>query len=179
MRTGAAVQVLLALSLAARAGGQATTTPTDTAKPTASGFATGFVLGMPGSGGQFIPQLFTAGVSFTQVRPNHVGADISVGTMPYILAFGALPVGLRVGVDLPVSVVPHVLLIPTAGMSFIGAISPGGGGGLAGVNAGGSAVFYVSRMGLKTSLTMHHFADEPEPVWLFEFGVVSLPAGLP
>src|SRR5206468_7631732 len=100
------------------------------------------------------------------------------GTMPYILSYGVLPLGLRLGVALPVSVAPHLLLIPSTGMSLIGAIGPGGGGGVAGVNAGASAVFHVAQAGLKTSLTLHRFSDTQGPVWLFEVGFVHVPAGV-
>src|SRR5689334_1486917 len=179
MHRGMFAQLLMGVCLAARAGAQSTATQPDTVKPAARAWMSGFSLGLPGSSEGAIPQLFTVGASFTQVRPNHLGGDVSIGTMPYVAAYGLIPIGVRVGLALPVNPVPHVLLIPTGGVSFIGAWSPGGGGALAGVNAGGSAVFYTGQIGMKTSLTLHHFADTHEAVWLFEWGFVSVPAGLP
>jgi len=179
MRHRTAAQVLIALCCAARVGAQDTTTSRgDTAKSEPGGMMVGFALGVPGSQDGPIPMLFTAGANFTQVRPNHLGADVSVGTMPYILSFGVVPLGLRVGVALPVSVAPHVLLIPSTGVSLIGAIGPGGGGGLAGANAGASAVFHVQQVGLKTGITWHGFSDMRGTVWLLEFGFVNVPAGV-
>src|SRR5690348_11904990 len=95
-----AAQLLTILWLAVRADAQATP-PADTVKRVASGWMNGFLLGVPGSGSGAIPELFTVGASFTRVHPNHLGGDVSIGTMPYVAAFGVVPIGVRVGLSLP------------------------------------------------------------------------------
>jgi hypothetical protein len=179
MLARAAAQFLILAWLGARAGAQATTSTNDTAKARAGGLMVGYVLGMPGTRREPIPALFTAGVSFTQIHPNHIGADVSVGTMPFLLPFGVIPLGLRLGVALPVSVAPHLLLIPSTGLSLVGAFGQTGGGGLAGLNVGASAVSYIEQVGVKASLTWHGFSGMEGPVWLVELGVVNVPVGLP
>jgi hypothetical protein len=98
--------------------------------------------------------------------------------MPYVMGLGVLPLGLRAGVALPVSVAPHLLFIPSTGLSLLGIAGPGAVGGTGGVNAGASAVLYAGRVGLKTSLTGHRFTAMRGTVWLFEVAVVGVPANL-
>jgi hypothetical protein len=132
-------------------------------------------VGVPGYGSEPVVELFTVGIHWTQFRPGRLGADISVGTMPRVVAEGVAVVGVRAGVALPLALSPHMLLLPSAGVSAIGGAGAGGGGGLAGLNAGVAAVaFGMSRTGLRIGVTWHRFPDTRGALWLAELGFVGI-----
>lgn len=172
--------VVLALGVAAtRAGAQ--TPATDSSKADcgcqkSGGWIIGTSLGIPGHDHEWIGELFTLGVTFTQAKPNRLVPDVSIGTMPYAVAFGVLPIGVRAGVALPIAALPHLLLIPSAGVSLVGVASPGGGGGAGGVNAGFAAMTYFDQVGIRAGVTLHNFGEsDGGKYWLAEFGIVHVP----
>jgi len=167
--------VILALVAATRAGAQVPAADTTKSNSSSGGWIIGTSLGIPGESEGPIPQLFTLGVTFTQAKPNHLVPDIAIGTMPFVLAFGVVPIGIRAGVGLPLAVAPHLLLIPSGGVSLVGAISPGGGGGIGGINGGVSAMAYAAQVGIRVGITVHNFGQTDGVYWLAEFGIVHVP----
>jgi hypothetical protein len=150
----------------------------DSTATAAGGWMWGGSVGMFGVGQQTAPELLTIGLHWTQVRPGHLGADISVGTIPRVVVEGLVVGAARVGVTLPLSVAPGVLLLPTAGVSLIGGAGPGGAGGATGYNFGGAAVLGTGPVGFRTGVTWHRMDLTSSAVWLIEVGLVSRPSGL-
>jgi hypothetical protein len=130
-------------------------------------------LGVPGSQRNIYPDLFTVGLQFTQVRAGRIGGDLAIGTMPYFFANGMLPFGFRGNVTVPL-VTPHLIVLPTAGVSGVVAMAPGGVGGLIGVNGGIAAVVRSQGLGLRAGITWHKFEGATSPIWLLEVGFVSI-----
>jgi hypothetical protein len=129
----------------------------------------GVSIGMPAYGGQPIPQLFTVGVNATGTSPGRIVPDFSIGTMPRTLSEGLVVLGLRGGVALPLTLAPNFTLLPSAGISLIGASV---GGGIAGVNAGVAGVIWTGATGIRSGVTWHHFQNSRTGVWLIELGLV-------
>src|SRR5258705_1298250 len=98
-----------------------------------AGWMVGGSLGMLGFGAQTAPlQLTTLGMHFTHARVGAIGADISIGTIPRLLADGAVVLGVRAGVAMPIRVAPGMLALPSAGLTALPAAPRGGGGGVLG-----------------------------------------------
>ena len=133
-------------------------------------------LGMLRYGGAFAPlELTTIGMHFTQLRPGALGADFSIGIVPRALAEGFLLSGARGGVALPLALAPNVIVLPSAGVTLIGGVGAGGGGGTWGTNLGAAAVFGSGSTGFRTGVTWHRLNDSTDGIWLLEFGVVKIP----
>jgi hypothetical protein len=139
-----------------------------------AGWLIGASFGVPGYGSEPAPELFTIGFHWTQVQPGALGADLSIGTMPRVLAEGFAVVGVRAGVALPLAVGRSVLLMPSGGASLIGGAGGGGGAALGGLNAGIAAVLFgTSSVGLRTGVTWHRFEGANGAIWLLELGFVG------
>lgn len=150
--------------------------PVDTLSQARGDWLIGGSFGVPGYRNEPIPELFTIGIHWTQLRPGRLGADFSLGTMPRVLAEGVAVLGVRAGGALPLALAPRVLFVPSAGVSLIGGAGPGGGGGAAGLNAGVAAVIFgTSSAGLRTGITWHRFEDTGGALWLFEVGFAGAP----
>ncbi len=173
MHIGPVLVAASLLLLGARSGHAQTAAPSDTASEMPDEWLIGMSLGVPGSQRNVYPDLFTVGLQFTQVRAGRIGGDIAIGTMPYLFANGMLPFGFRGNVTVPL-VTPHLIVLPTAGVSAVGAMGPGGGGGVIGVNGGIAAVVRSGGLGLRAGITWHKFAGATNPIWLLEVGFVSI-----
>jgi hypothetical protein len=148
----------------------------DTLSQAPRGWLIGASFGVPGYGREAAPELFTIGIHWTQLRPGRLGADFSVGTIPRIVVEGVAVLGFRAGGTLPLALAPRLVVLPSAGVSLIGGLGPGGGGGAAGLNAGVAAVLFgTSSTGLRTGVTWHRFEDTGGALWLFEVGAVGIP----
>jgi hypothetical protein len=147
----------------------------DTARGARDGWVIGASVGLPGTGAQAAElTYFTIGVHWTDVHPGRLGADLSVGTIPRAFVEGLVVFGLRAGVALPLLVTRNVLVLPSGGVSLVGIVGPGGGGGTGGFNTGVAAVFFgSSSLGFRTGVTWHRFQDAPRSVWLLELGIVG------
>jgi hypothetical protein len=157
------------------AGAQDSLAKSDSTVRPQGGWIIGPSIGVFTAGGEVSPELITVGLQFTSLTPARLGADISIGTMPRALADGILAVGIRADAAYPVSVLPHLLLLPAAGLSVVGVGGDGGGGGAMGINAGLAAVFHGnSPTGLRLGVTVHKFAMLETPVFLVELGVVRV-----
>ena len=146
-------------------------------RPTADSAATrdwliGVSAGIPGYERQPVPELFTIGLNVSQTTPGRLGADFSIGTMPRALMERAAVLGARAGVVFPIAPTADVLVLPSAGVSLLGGAGEGGGGAIAGMNAGIAAVIWSGDVGVRTGITWHRFQDFRGAIWLVEFGVV-------
>jgi hypothetical protein len=159
------------------ASAQDSTTRRDSTLPRRDGWIVGPSIGMPTANGETSPELLTVGLNFTRLSPGRPGADIAFGTMPRALADGVAVFGFRADVAYPLAVFPHLMVFPAAGLSVIGALGEGGGGGTMGVNAGLSAVFHGdSPTGLRLGVTAHQFSLVETTIFLIEVGMVHVPA---
>ena len=139
---------------------------------TARDWLVGASVGVPGYESEPVPELFTIGMNFTQMRPGRLGADFAIGTMPRAFAFGAGVLGARAGVVLPIAPSADVLFLPSAGVSLVGGAGEGGGGAIGGFNAGAAMVLWTNDVGFRSGITWHRFQDFRESVWLVEIGIV-------
>lgn len=140
------------------------------------GWIVGPSVGMPTANGNVMPELLTVGINFTRLSPGRLGPDLSLGTLPRALVYGAAAFGFRADAAYPVSVSPHLLVFPATGLSVIGAMGAGGGASLTGINAGMAAVFYgESSTGLRVGVTAHQFSEMTTPIVLIELGFVHVP----
>jgi hypothetical protein len=179
MRTALLRLVLLAVPLITPLGlvtGQTAPVSPDSGRARPSGWLVGGSIGVPAADGNASVDLFTLAVHWTQLRPGALGADFAVGTMPRAFAEG-LVVGLaRAGLALPFQVSQGVLILPSAGVTLVGAASGGGGEGTAGLNAGLAAVIFgTGSVGLRTGVTWHRFGNAGTSVSLWELGLVHIP----
>ena len=126
-----------------------------------------FSVGLPSVDGDSELMLFTVGGNFTKIGAGKLGPDFSFGTMPYALSFGVIPWAARGGVALPMQASESVLLIPSAGLSTVGAFGAGGGGAVGGTNLG---IALATRTGARVGITWHRFSDF-ETIMLLEVGV--------
>jgi hypothetical protein len=165
-----AITLLLLASARAQAQDSTATPP--------GGWMLGGSVGMFGVGAEPLPDLLTIGVHWTQVRPGRPGADISIGTIPRVVVEGAIVGAARIGVTLPLSVAPGLLLLPSAGLSLIGGVGQGGAGGAGGYNLGGAMVLGTGPIGVRAGATWHRIDVSSSAVWLVEVGVVGRPAGI-
>ncbi len=180
----AALPVAASLALAGGAlpaalAAQAPPPPAPSADPAGAergGWLFGASVGVPGYEGGAVPELFTVGVNWTQLRPGRLGADVAIGTMPRALAEGLAAVGARAGVALPLALSRGVVLLPSGGVSLLGGVGAGGGAATAGLNAGVAAVLGpAGGAGLRTGVTWHRFGEAGGGLWLVEVGAVRGP----
>lgn len=133
----------------------------------------GLMVGLPGAGVSYEPGLFTIGGQWTRVRPGRPGLDLAIGTMPRALQAGVVLVGTRAGVALPVDLASGVLVLPSAGVSALGAAGTAGGGVALGLTAGLSAAAVgAGGTGARAGITWHFLSEMRQPVWLLEVGLV-------
>lgn len=158
-----------------------TCTPADIRAQTATdgareGWIVGGVLGMPGVGMEIEPSVLTVGVVATHLVPKRGGLEVAVGTVPQALASGFFVLGVRGGVAMPVVVTRSAFLIPTAGVSAMGGAGSNGAGGALGAYAGLSTVLAARTVGFRAGITFHRIANAEATFWLFELGLVRVPA---
>jgi hypothetical protein len=129
----------------------------------------GSSFGFPGARLRPIPILLTLGIHAQQFPAGLVGLEGSLGIAPVGLASGALPLGARGGVTLPLRT-DALLVLPSAGVSAVGDVTsrerP-----IAGFYAG---LATVDRAGLRLGVTFHWLNGSRQPVWLVEIGGLRL-----
>jgi hypothetical protein len=139
------------------------------------GWIVGPLVGLPGLGSEAAYPLVTLGVGVTRLVPNHVGVDFAIGTAPYVIARGLVPVAARIGPSVPLEIGPDVFFIPSAGFSALGIASAENVGGLVGWYAGAAAVVARGPVGFRAGVTLHSPLFAAAPFWLAEVGVMSVP----
>ena len=143
-----------------------------------AGWMVGGSLGMLGFGAQTASlQLTTLGMHFTHARVGAIGADISIGTIPRLLADGAVVLGARAGVAMPIRIAPGMLALPSAGLTAIAAASGGRAASLTGFNLGAALVVGTGPVGFRSGVTWHRLNDMPSGFWLAEVGITTIPCG--
>lgn len=156
----------------------ATTLPVaaqDTTSVNEGAWLLGGSVGVPGYSWETVPELMTVSFHSTRVQRGRPGADFFIGTMPRVLAEGVVAIGARGGLAVPLALSSTVLLLPSAGVSFIGGVGEGDEGGAAGFNAGVAAVVFgepSAPMGFRAGITWHRFNDFGGMIWLLEIGFV-------
>ena len=140
------------------------------------GWIVGPLVGLPGAGSEVAYPLVTLGLGVTRLQPDQVGLDFAIGTAPYALGFGVLPVAARIGPSIPLTIGPDAFFIPSAGVSGILIASPEGSGAIPGWYAGAAAVVAHGAVGFRVGVTIHEpFERDAQPVWLAEIGIMSVP----
>lgn len=172
IRIGAPTRALFVAALTVSTSAAiATAQDSATARPPAS--AVGFLVGLPAYAGQTIGQLATVGVSWTQLHPQRLGADVSLGTAPRAIADGQSAIGARADAVFPLAIAPSVFLLPAAGVSMLAVTSDHA---VLGVNAGVAVMIVKSRsVGFRAGVTVHRFQDDRNLASLVEAGVVWAP----
>ena len=139
------------------------------------GWMGGPLLGVPGAGREaFIPAI-TLGVGGTRLVPNRPGADLAIELVPRLLEAGALVLGARAGIGLPLELTRDVFIVPSAGLSALGGLASGGGGATGGPYAGAAAVVARGALGVRAGITVHRFGGGNEALWLMELGLMHVP----
>ena len=133
-------------------------------------------IGVVGFGTNVASELTTVSIHFTQMQPDRLGLEFSIGTIPRLLLEGLFVVVVaRPGVVLPIELAPGVLILPSAGATLVGALGSGGAGSVVGYNVGGAAVFGAASTGFRVGLTWHQLQTPGSGLWLLELGIVNLP----
>lgn len=155
-----ATMVLIAASMVFPSAGLAQ--DTTRAAPWLAAFSVGF----PSVEGELFPGAFTIGGNFTRIRPGKLSPDFSFGTVPRALKFGVLAWGARAGLALPIQSGRNTFIVPSAGLSTIGAL--GADEGIMGTNTG---IAIACRTGVRAGVTWHRFWDNRGSALLVEMGI--------
>jgi hypothetical protein len=148
----------------------------DVAAEHREGWIVGPLVGLPGEGSEAAYPLLTLGVGVTRLVPNRVGLDFAIGTAPYPIAFGVIPVAARLGPSIPLPLGRDAFLIPSVGVSALAIAGVEAGPPVVGWYWGAAAVVAYGPVGLRAGVTVHRSFDANEsPVWLAEVGVMSVP----
>jgi hypothetical protein len=140
------------------------------------GWIVGPLVGLPGSGSEAAYPLVTLGVGVTRLVPNEPGLDFSIGTAPYPIAFGVIPIAARLGPSIPLALGRDLFLIPSAGLSAVALAGEEATPPVFGLYWGAAAVVARGSVGLRAGVTLHRsFADSNSQVWLAEIGVMHVP----
>lgn len=140
------------------------------------GWLVGASIGVPTFDGDASPDLFTVALHGTQLRRGGLGADFAVGTIPRAIAEGVAVGFARAGVALPFQPSARLLMLPSAGITLVGAATGEGGGATNGLNAGLAAVMFgTGSVGMRTGVTWHFFRNTGTSVLLWELGLVHVP----
>lgn len=133
--------------------------------------------------GQNVDKSFSAiTLHSTSLRPNRLGLDFTLALFPRIIAHGALGGGARVNLGVPLVIGRQTLLIPSAGLTALGAIGSGGGGGVVGYNGSVALLAFgapldeaESRYGLRLGVSLHRIGGSGDgALRIVEIGVVRL-----
>lgn len=163
--------VVLGLLLAAPAAAAAQQPQTDSVRR----WITSGSVGVIGAEGYTSLELLTLSVGWTGAAQHGLVPDFALSTVPRTLQYGAALLGGRAGAAIPVPLREGATLLPSAGVTAIGAVGSGGGGGAWGYNVGGSFVALAkSGLGLRMGVTWHR-VESDRWFWLFEVGVARGP----
>lgn len=126
-------------------------------------------IGVPGFSTAALIPFFSVGLHLTRMPAGPVGIDLAVGTSPYALNLGALVLGARGALTVPVRH-ESLVILPGAGVSYLDMATQRAEAFMGGHI--GAAI--ITDGGLRKGLTLHWFGNERRPVWLFEVGYQPL-----
>jgi hypothetical protein len=118
------------------------------------------------------------GFHVTSIRPSRLGVDVTVGTVPSVLAAGALLLAPDVGIGYVFPIGGGALMLK-GGPSGVLVGGEGGGGGVLGFHAGAIAFVRLARnFGIRAEVVPRFYSVEGEFFRLTTFGIglTSLPA---
>jgi hypothetical protein len=122
----------------------------------------GGTLMIPPAGAEF----FAVGLTAATARPLRLGTDLAFGIVPRALASGLFAAGVRANLAVPLPLGSNTLLIPSAGVSLLGAGSALGFAGARGYNGTiamvgfGKPIADRSRaIGFRVAYSAHTFGD--------------------
>jgi hypothetical protein len=173
-RTLIVSSALIVLSTA-RASSQSTGSSGDSVPRQLSGTLFGASIGMAGLGRETFPELLTLGLQWTQAEAGRPGLDFSLGTAPRAFFEGGAVLGARGGFALPLVLSPRIVVLPSGGGTFIAVAGSEVLAAMSGFNTGLGLVVLTRSRGFRTGITWHWLEEDSAPLWLWEFGVVSLP----
>lgn len=140
---------------------------TDSVPLAASPWMVGGTVMVPQAGGSVDASLSALGLSVGTLRPNTLGADLAFVVLPRGLQAGVLAGGMRANVALPIGIGRRALLVPSAGLSLLGAVGVGGVGGIRGLNGTMALIVFDrptsepgSSYGLRIALAHHRFSSD-------------------
>ena len=178
MRHLAAASLAFTASIATTAVRAQVTTSTDSTE-TGSWMIGGTIM-IPQVSGMSGAEFTTVGFTVSPPRPNRLGPELAFVVVPYALGFGVVAGAVRANVGVPIQLGQHMLLVPSAGLTFIGGLGSGVGGGSKGVNGTLAVVFFAdsapasgTSIGLRAALAVHQFGDGAQgQLRMFELGIV-------
>jgi len=151
----------------------------DSASTRRDGWLVGPLLGMPGAGSDYDLTFFTLGVGVTRLVPNRPGIDFAIGTVPRAIPEGILPIAVRVGPSISLALSRDAFVIPSVGVSGLGAVASGGATAIGGYYWGAAALVARNRVGFRAGVTWHRPVDADVSLWLVEIGVMRVPLPSP
>ena len=174
----AAASLAFAASTVSTAACAQEMTSTDSTKSRSS--MIGGTIMIPQVSGRSGAEFTAVGLTVSPARPNRLGAELAFVVVPYALGFGVVAGAVRANIGLPIRLGPNMLLVPSAGLTLLGALGSGVGGGRRGVN-GTVALVYgfdstqasASSIGLRAALAFHRFGSSDDGgIRMFEIGIV-------
>jgi hypothetical protein len=171
-------RTLAALSLAILASApRAQLRGQDTASESSSDLMWTISVGVPTWENKLVGEAFTFGFGATQLKPYRPGADFALQVMPWGFVYGAVVLIGRAGLVYPLRVAPRFFVVPSLGLTGVGAGGSAGaaavGGSYAGVAIAASSK--VTQTGLRLGLTRHFLNAVRDPIWQFELGATYTP----
>lgn len=145
-----AALTLLGLACGTRtAAQQDSTTSPDAPRP----WQLGGTVMVPNGLDSFDVTFSAIGLTGTSARPNRICPDVAVVIVPQALQVAALLGGVRANLGTPLTIAPTVTLVPSAGLTLLGAVGGGGGGGTYGSNRTLAMLVFSALKPGTTSLT--------------------------
>lgn len=151
------------------ANGQASSFP--------AGSAVGVTVQAIGTG-DGVAEVPAVALHFTSIRPSGIGVDVTIATVPSVLAAGVLLLAPDVGIARIFPVGGGALMLK-AGPSGVIANGEGGGAAVLGIHVGAVALLRLgSRVGIRAEVVPRGYSAEGEIFRLTTFGIglTSLPA---
>jgi hypothetical protein len=164
--------VLLILAIARPVSAQDTLR---VASPEPTRWAWGASLGVPSYDGRASVEATTLALTATSLGSHGLGGEFWIGTVPRGFAEGVAVLGFRGALGYPISPSRELTLVPAVGLTMFGGAGEEGGGAVAGINWGASAIIGTNGLGVRTAVTCHRFAGLKRGIWLVEIGVVHIP----
>lgn len=145
-----------------------------------SSWMLGGTIMMPNVGNSVDGTFSALGLSAGTLRANRVGADLAFVLLPRGLQAGVLAGGARANLALPIGIGGRALLVPSAGLSLLGAVGVGGAGGIRGLNGTMGLIVFDRPIsdpgpsyGVRIAIASHRFGNADESgLRMLEVGLV-------